>query len=292
MTSLRNVVFTGAWFTPSILSLKNKFPAIKWFCDTHDVFFIVDRDSNKAERRFLYRPVAHKRREISYLNSVNGVIAISEADRDSIVAAGGCNSEVIVESGSFSHASRGVDVRSGPVESVFGFIGSNNTNNQKCLQIVCSVWWPVVVSINPNATLLIAGAISKSPIAESLKNQFPDSVKILGFVDILSDFYSSVQAMLSPIAVQGGLNFKSVEALMAGRPLLTNELGSRCIGKDLEGVCIIGEEGEGIADVMSRLGESNSQAQWREQIHRQASLRFSDSVAYKKLISKLRSDKT
>jgi len=285
--SVKSVVYTGAWFTSSILALKKENPSIKWYCDTHDVFFMLDRDSNKMERRFIFSPERQKRHELMCLNSTDGVIAISGADKVALETAG-CTSSVMVESGSFSHAARGIDIRKGPQGLVFGFIGTNNSNNIKCLQIVRMEWWPAIVSRYPEARLLLAGSICKSHEATILKKTFPDAVSHLGFVDVLSDFYVSVQAMLSPIAVQGGLNFKSVEALMAGRPLLTNELGSRCIGRDLEGVCIIGEDGTGIDAAMDRLKNSENITQWRHSIHQQASMRFSDNVAYKQLVMALR----
>ena len=289
LTSVKSVVYTGAWFTSSVLSLKKKNPSVKWYCDTHDVFFVLDRDSNKMERRFIYSPERQKRRELMYLNSIDGVIAISGADKEALETAG-CTSSVMVESGSFSHAARGVDICKAPAELVFGFIGTNNANNIKCLQMVRMKWWPAIVARHPEARLLLAGSICKSHEAVVLKEKFPDAISTLGFVDVLSDFYISVQAMLSPIAVQGGLNFKSVEALMAGRPLLTNELGSRCIGRDLEGVCIIGEDCAGIDAAMDRLEDRENIAKWRQSIHRQASMRFSDGVAYKQLVMELRGE--
>ncbi|MCX7258610.1 MAG: glycosyltransferase [Polaromonas sp.] len=289
LPSIKSVIYTGAWFTSSILELKKENPSIKWYCDTHDVFFVLDRDSNKMERRFVYSPERQKRHELMCLNSTDGVIAISGADKAALETAG-CTSSVMVESGSFSHAARGVDIRKGPKELVFGFIGTNNSNNIKCLQIVRMEWWPAIVARHPEARLLLAGSICKSHEATILKETFPDAISSLGFVDVLSDFYVSVQAMLSPIAVQGGLNFKSVEALMAGRPLLTNELGSRCIGSYLEGVCIIDEDGTGIDAAMDRLKDGKNIIQWRQSIHQQASMHFSDNVAYKQLVMKLRGE--
>ena len=289
VSSIKNVIYTGAWFTPSILRLKKERNSVQWYCDTHDDFFVLDRDSNKTERRFMYSPEKQKRDELMCLNNSDRVIAISEADKASLEAAG-CTSSIIVESGAFSHAARGVDIRKSPQELVFGFIGTNNTNNIKCLQIVRMQWWPTIISRHPNAKLLLAGSICKSHEATILKETFPETIGSLGFVDVLSDFYVSVQAMLSPIAVQGGLNFKSVEALMAGRPLLTNELGSRCLGRDLEGICIIGEDGYGIDAIIDCLQDSEKITQWRQLICQQASMRFSDEVAYKQLIVELQSE--
>ncbi|BDB27099.1 glycosyltransferase [Cupriavidus sp. P-10] len=287
LPALRNVVYTGAWFTPSIMPLKEKRPSVKWYCDTHDVFFVLDRDSNHSERRVLYSAKRQRSSEISLLNQTDGVIAISDADRASIVGAG-CSSHVLTESGSFAHAARGVKMDKAPTELVFGFIGSNNTNNEKCLRIVRTSWWPAILEHYPNAKLKVAGGICKSKEAENLENEFSGAVQRLGFVDVLSEFYGSVQAMLSPIAVQGGLNFKSVEALVAGRPLLTNELGTRCIGNDVTGVCVIGPDAKEINEIVERIGHAEDAVRWRETIHQHALQRFGDDAAYRGLIARLK----
>ncbi len=286
LPALHSVVYTGAWFSSAIIPLKEQNPALKWYCDTHDVFYILDRDSNQQEKRFFYSPKKQKRLELDLLNQADGVIVISETDGAAVMAEGlACN--VIVESGSFSHAARGLDVRKGPSGVVFGFIGSNNKNNEKCLQIVRSSWWPSIVARTPEARLIIAGGICKSRVAEDIEKEFQGSVCRVGFVDVLSEFYGSVHAMLSPIAVQGGLNFKSVEALMAGRPLITNKLGSLCLGNDLEGVLIVGENAENIDGVLSRLRLDSDVSLWRERIHQKAASRFGDKAAYCQLAKAL-----
>lgn len=288
--SLRSVVYTGAWFTPAVLSARRGHPSLRFYCDTHDVFFVLDRDSNQDERRFLYDAKREKRRELNFLGCIDGVVAISNADFESIKAAG-CQTPIVVESGSFSHAARGVNYTDGPEGLVFGFIGSNNKNNEKCLKIVRSEWWPRIISRNPDAVLLLAGGVCRAQEAVSLEEAYPDSVRRLGFVDRVSDFYAAVHAMLSPIAVQGGLNFKSVESLVAGRPLLTNGLGSKCIGPELEGVCIVGPDGDGIDDFIRRLRDTEVQPTWRRAIHDQAIGRFGEDVAYRDLVELLRSDR-
>lgn len=51
----------------------------------------------------------------------------------------------------------------------------------------------------------------------------------MGFVDNLSEFYNKIDIALNPAIVQGGLNFKSIEAILSGKLLWTNHLGSKCI---------------------------------------------------------------
>lgn len=48
----------------------------------------------------------------------------------------------------------------------------------------------------------------------------------------IGDFYNQIDVSLNPVLVQGGLNFKSVEAVFAGKHLITNSLGQECLGSD------------------------------------------------------------
>lgn len=289
LNTVRNVVFTGPWFTPAVLPAKAALPNLSLYCDTIDVFYVLDRDSNALEKRYLYSAKRQKNIELRMLNCVDGAIAISEADGRSLKAEN-CKAQILVESGSFSHVTKGADFSRDVFGLVFGFIGSNNANNEKCVALIRDEWWPAILTSYPHAELIIAGGVCESSDVKLLLKRFPASVKSVGFVDVLAEFYDSVHVMLSPIAVQGGLNFKSVESLMAGRPLLTNELGSRCLGDGLEGVSVVSKNAENINELIKSVAELRHSSARRWQIHRSANERFSDNVAYASLIRRLKSD--
>jgi polysaccharide biosynthesis protein PslH len=284
---LQHVVYTGAWFTPAVQRLKPQFPHLTWTCDTHDVFFVVDRDSNQEEVRFLYSANRYMRRELDLLSQADTVIAISHSDRESLQGAG-CRSEIIVESGSFSHATPERLAAPQGACPVFGFIGSKNRNNDRCLAQIQATWWPAILACHPGATLKIAGSVCLSPVAQALAKAYPGSVELMGFVASLSRYYAGVHAMLSPIAVQGGLNFKSVEALMAGRPLLTNELGSRCLGRGQWGVHVMDEGLSTLPGLLADLLDPVKFLAQSESIQADAVRVFGDDAAYRQLISRLR----
>ncbi|MGE8458992.1 MAG: hypothetical protein ACN6OY_20710, partial [Pseudomonas alloputida] len=67
---------------------------------------------------------------------------------------------------------------------------------------------------------------------------FDHNIEALGFVDNISDFYNRIDVSLNPVIVQGGLNFKSVEAVFAGKHLFTNPLGQECLGPDFPSTII------------------------------------------------------
>ena len=178
--SIKNVIYTGAWFYPAIKNTQNKFPDIKWYCDTHDVFFVMDGHSNQDERRFLYKPALQKKLELDALNNSDGVIAISPSDANSFQKAG-INIPIFKESGSFEQASFGVDTTNIPNELKFGFIGTSNNNNRSCLKLILDKWWPSILDKMPSATLVVAGSACNTPESKLLLEHYEDSVTLLGF---------------------------------------------------------------------------------------------------------------
>jgi hypothetical protein len=247
--SIKNVIYTGAWFYPAIKNTQNQFPDIKWYCDTHDVFFVMDGHSNQDERRFLYKPALQKKRELDALNNSDGVIAISPSDANSFQKAD-INIQIFKESGSFEQASFGVDITNIPNELKFGFIGTSNNNNRSCLKLILDKWWPSILDKMPTATLVVAGSACNTMESQLLLEHYKDSVTLLGFVDDLSGFYNSVLVMISPIIVRGGLNFKSAEALISGRVLLTTPLGAECLEGVDAGVVVLNNDLANIDNVV------------------------------------------
>lgn len=286
LPGLKNVVYTGAWFGRAVRAVKPRRPELRWFCDTHDVFFMLDDTDAVEDRHFLYCAIWQRRLELEELSLADAVIAISPSDRDALVRAG-LNRPLLVEPGSFSHVYSSTALAEQLDPATFGFVGSNNRNNQKCLALIHRVWWPMILKHWPNARLRLAGAVCRSNEAARLVDDYPDSVAALGFVDSIEDFYASTATMLSPIEVQGGLNFKSVEALMAGCFLFTNTLGNRCLGELTEGVSIVGADGTNLPAILDRLAATPDLAARRAGIRATAANYYGDEVAYTNLLAAL-----
>ncbi len=285
LPDLRNVVYTGAWFGRAIRRVARKRPDLRWICDTHDVFFVLDSSNDSAENRhYFYSASSQRRLELKELSYADIILAISPSDHAAMSGAG-LNRPILVEPGSFTHVENKTSVCEADRLMCFGFIGSNNCNNLKCLEIIQRTWWPTIIAERPDARLELAGAICRSDVALRLAETFPESVRLLGFVDSLESYYSTVGTMLSPIAVQGGLNFKSVEALMAGCFLLTNDIGIRCLGDSMDGVTVVGKNGEGLKRFLVALTQEVDMPARREELRAVANQRYGDEVAYSSLLS-------
>lgn len=281
--SIESVVYTGAWFGPSVAKAQKRFPALNWYCDTHDVFHVVDHDTTGKDKRLFYSAQKEKSREVRDLGRADGVIAISPSDHESLKNAG-VRSNVITESGSFSHAVSPFQTMGEVAPRSFGFVGTKNLNNIKCLATIKNDWWPEILAHWPDARLSLIGSICETDIAKQFLASHNDSVVPCGFVDALEDVYAATAFMLSPIAVQGGLNFKSVEALMAGCFLLTNEMGSRCLGPMASGVYIINEDCKNISAILDSISEVTDMNEKRSEIKSYANDQYGDDVAYASLV--------
>ncbi|MBB6486713.1 glycosyltransferase [Rhizobium lusitanum] len=94
-----------------------------------------------------------------------------------------------------------------------GFMGHGNDANLVSISQFASAWQQVWQPSMP--VLLIAGEICKS-----MPSEMGPGVKILGYVEKLSDFFNEVDIVIAPMLMGTGLKLKVIEALAHGKPLV------------------------------------------------------------------------
>ena len=123
-----------------------------------------------------------------------------------------------------------------------------------------------------NTRFLIAGS---SP-PEILKEKESESVKILGYVEDMTEYFSSCVCLVAPLKLGAGIKIKILEAMSAGIPVLTNEIGIEGIeavdGKDYILCSSPEEHADAIKKILNNynLGEflsSNSKAFIKKKYH-------------------------
>lgn len=210
------VIVTYAWMAPTFIKRDQGVDVI---VDTHDVNFVRDRNYYQS-RTLIARTLErlNKWLEVRTLNKANRVLAISESDK-SLFETEGLSTPVTLLEPSFEWM-EGTLTQNKPEALNFGFIGSNMIANRLAVDEIINELWPRIVRARPNATLFIAGGI-----CDHLKDRetLGTNVIPMGFVTSLEGYFAKIDALISPIMMQGGLNFKVIESLCCGVPVLVNK---------------------------------------------------------------------
>jgi hypothetical protein len=277
----KNIIVSYAWMLPSIEYIKVDINNFKLFCDTHDVQFVRNTYIADKKQRFFYFAKQERKLELKLLNDCDIVIAISESDKKYFEAELN-KSKVIKSSPGFEYALKPIRQRPPGRAINFGFIGGKMSANVDSLHFILDNWWPVIKKYSPNSRLYIAGSVS-SDVTLLPKIFYDEMIIKMGFVKNIDDFYNSIDVALNPVTVQGGLNFKSVEAVFAGKHLFTNYLGQECLGKTFSSFVI---DNENDIMIFFKTFEFDLKADKKRRIfaQNQAKLLFSSNVAKSSLV--------
>ncbi|WP_181707941.1 glycosyltransferase [Chthonobacter rhizosphaerae] len=216
------VIFSYVWMVP--WKLKKAKPTV-YTVDLHDINFVRDRGfyrPSNVVRNILES--LNQRIEYKLLNQTDLALAISNSDAKSLVP-DQLRPPVLTVPPSFSWIvapSFKLRVKA----ERFGFIGANMSANRAAIDYVMQHIWPLILKRRPNSKFFVAGDICNH-IARS--GGFGPRCFQLGFVPSLSDFYGGIDALISPVFIQGGINFKVLEALVSGVPVMVNETGIKSV---------------------------------------------------------------
>ncbi|AFL51444.1 glycosyltransferase involved in cell wall biosynthesis [Sinorhizobium fredii] len=254
-------------------------------CDTHDVQFFRNDVARPLLDRIILNQKYDKVIEINQLKKADIVLAISDRDatllKDTLP-----EKRVITLVPSFDQHQKPVRPRDIYKPLVFGFIGTRMDANVKALEYVIRHWWPELHKYSPESRLLVAGSVCEEPSVQAASWLY-DEIELLGFVDDLSEYYSKIDALLSPVLVRGGLNFKNVEAAMAGKHVITNSDGAEALAP------VPVKALTSAQDVIGFLTEIEMNPQLdlylRMEVQRAAANRFSNSAEFESIISEIAS---
>lgn len=186
-----------------------------WIIDTHDVM-------HRRYERFVSRGLVHwvaisREEEACALQGFDLVLAIQEEEAEVLKEMLNSDKVLVVP--------HGVIVEPVPErkESDFcvGYIGADNAVNFDAISWFLEQVWPIIRERFPMIRFSIAGQICRR-----LSGRTDRGVELLGRVDNLQSYYASVNVLVNPVRSGGGLKIKNVEALAAGIPLVTTEVGA------------------------------------------------------------------
>jgi glycosyltransferase involved in cell wall biosynthesis len=172
-------------------------------------------------------------------------IAVSTIERDQLVEMGASRVELIPV---------GVDIEDlaptpgqpGPPRALFTGTMSYSPNYQGGEWLVERVW-PLVREKLPDARLDIVG---KDPPSRLAAVDGCDGITVAGFVPSMKPWFAAAQVVVVPIRTGAGIRVKIIEALAAGRPVVSTSLGTEGLGLETGRHLLVEDDEQAFADAV------------------------------------------
>jgi glycosyltransferase involved in cell wall biosynthesis len=229
----------------------------------HDAAFrILERavaaapdDAERARREARLR--ALKRLEVEAWKLFDGILTLTEADRETIIAE-------LAQAGVLRERQPVVEHLQVPVPAEFfgfarpeqaglrvGFIGTFRADfNRDALGFVLDEIWPRILARTPGAKLRIAGDSYAGPLKARAQSM---GARWLGFVDDLGSYFASIDVLLVPLRFGGGVRIRILEALAAGVPVVATPVAVAGLACEPGTHVRVAPDAEGLAGEVARL---------------------------------------
>lgn len=232
----------------------------------------------KPYRRFLAKQL--KEHEMSVLDKVDGVAAISDTDGKKFRQ---YHATIPICTVPF-----GVDLHDYPIEStevrkspLFFHLGSMDWQpNEEGIRWLLSKVWPRVVKKYPNARLVLAG--NKMP--KDLMEMDLPGLKVKGRVRSAQKFMRAGDVMLVPLFSAGGMRIKIIEGMALGKTIISTSIGAEGV-EHTDGNNIL--IAKGVHDFVQHIGSLIEDPDQCARIGQQARALVGDTYDHEKIVDKL-----
>jgi glycosyltransferase involved in cell wall biosynthesis len=118
-----------------------------------------------------------------------------------------------------------------PEEPIALFVGAmNRPENWEAAMWFLEQVWPEVLQQSPTARFVIAGANPPRQLLSAIRRA--PRAEATGFVESLEPWYAKATVCVVPLQRGAGLKFKTIDALLAGVPVVTTTVGAEGIAAE------------------------------------------------------------
>ena len=209
-------------WTPIVLmtnDIKKIFPNSKVVASEHDVTFVGYERQKTYYKSALWniRSKSEKKLELRALKMCDLVVPHNKDNKD-ILIENGIKKDVIFPLDPFFHDMSRINRKPNSQDILFFGDMSRKENYLSAEWFIDNVM-PLLK--NKNIKFIILGANPN----ESLKVKEDERVDITGFVDNIDPYFEKAMCFVAPLVMGAGIKVKVMEALSAGIPVLTNDVG-------------------------------------------------------------------
>jgi polysaccharide biosynthesis protein PslH len=203
---------------------------VPWVLSLHNLDSAVALSVARQRRRFgkawlqaHNRAAALRSVERRVLPRADHVLCVSADDADAVRAAGG---RPLLAPNGVDDAFFAVRGAGGERALFFGHFGYDA--NRRGLERFVRDGWPATLAQRPDARLAVAGGGLDD--AQRARLAAEPGVEVLGLVEDMPGALAAARAVVVPIWEGGGTRLKVLEALAAGRPVVSTALGASGLG--------------------------------------------------------------
>lgn len=231
-----DIIHVESIFLTPYLPLIRKYSQARVFLRAHNVEHLIWKRVAQSERNLVKRSylkhlsLTLRAYECEHLNDYDGVIPITDKDAATLRELG-CRKPIVAIP--FGVQPADVAAVSEEPNSLYHLGSMDWMPNQEGVKWFLDKVWPKVHKRMPQLTLYLAGR--KMP--EELMNLQLDGVRVVGEVADAMAFMASKQINVVPLLSGSGIRVKIIEAMSAGKVVITTSIGAEGInftdGKDL-----------------------------------------------------------
>lgn len=172
--------------------------------------------------------ISSRKMERTALRHLDVAVVFSEKDRDLLPSSAGERASIKVVAPPLATRAA-TPRRPTPDAPVVVFVGQlGRIENDDAVRWLLRDIWPKVVTRVPSAQLHLVGSGASDLLRDSCAHRA--DVQLTGYVEDLSSVYARASACVVPLRSGAGVKFKTIEALVAGVPVVTTSVGAEGIG--------------------------------------------------------------